>query len=396
MMVAPTGSIRGVDELALAAETCPSCGHNQSISLPIPAAGRSMLSDGRVIARALDKVKCRGCGLVRHRHPPAAVEISAIYSGAYGLPALTGTGEQSRGRAYAAAIVDAIGALQTGLRVIDVGCGSGAMLRTLRDLGEAATYELTGFDPALPAALAGAGERLRLMRGFPDRELAGHGSFDVVVSINTIEHTPDPAQFLAILETLLAPDGIAIVICPTTEFANDELLFFDHFWSISPAAMISFAGKSGLQMIGHKGLPAPLAGFQLFRFARLASTGSEAAVGDVSPDAIAYLTAWQELDASLERQLATAARPVQAFGAGQMAALLRAYAPRTFAMFKRFLLDHPEEAWPLGPAVRYDGFSTLDGWATLVAVHPSAQNAVAARIRGDGGVAVTLPDTIKN
>ena len=79
-----------------------------------------------------------------------------------------------------------------------------------------------------------------------------------------------------------------------------------------------------------------------------------------------------------------------------MAALLRAYAPRTFAMLKRFLLDHPEEAWPLGTAVRYDGLTTLDGWATLVAVHPSAQNAVAARIRGDGGLAVTLPAGIKN
>jgi hypothetical protein len=160
--------------------------------------------------------------------------------------------------------------------------------------------------------------------------------------------------------------------------------------------MISFAKKSALQLVGHGGLAAPLAGFQLFRFARSASAGSEAAFAEVSSDAIAYLNAWKALDASLERQLAAADRPVQAFGAGQMAALLRAYAPRTFAMVKRFLLDHPQEAWPLGPAVRYDGLTTLDGWATLVAVHPSAQNAVAARIRGDGGLAITLPTGIKN
>src|ERR1700737_4689684 len=113
-----------------------------------------------------------------------------------------------------------------------------------------------------------------------------------------------------------------------------------------------------------------------------------------SSDAIAYLTAWKELDVSLERQLTVADKPAQAFGAGQMAALLRAYAPRSFARLKRFLLDHPEEAWPLGPAVRYDGANTLDGWVTLAAVHPSAQEAVAARIRGDGGMAVTLPSTI--
>ncbi|NOJ47790.1 class I SAM-dependent methyltransferase [Bradyrhizobium sp. WSM 1744] len=395
MVLAPTGSVQA-DELTKAAEICPSCGCDEGVSLPIPAAGRSMLSDGRIIARAIDKIWCPVCGLVRHRYPPAAAEISAIYSGAYGLPALTGAGEQARGRAYAAAIVDAIGARQTGLRMIDVGCGSGAMLHALSECEGGASFQLIGIDPALPRALTQAGERVTLMRGFPDRELAGHRPFDVVVSINTIEHTPDPAQFLATLETLMAPDGQVVVICPTTEFANDELLFFDHFWSISPAAMISFAARSGLQLISHKGLAAPLAGFQLFRFARSAFAGSEVAVIDVSPDAIAYLNAWKELDASLEQQLVAANMPVQAFGAGQMAALLRAYAPRTFAMFERFLLDHPEEAWPLGPAVRYDGFDTLVGWATVVAVHPSSQLAVAARIRSDGGFAVTLPAAIKN
>ena len=250
--------------------------------------------------------------------------------------------------------------------------------------------------PILPAALVQSAERLTLKRGFPDRDLAGHGLFDVVISINTIEHTPDPAKFLATLESLMAPGGAAIVICPTTEFPNDELLFFDHFWSISPKAMAGFAASSGLQLIGHAGLASPLAGFQLFRFSR--STAAQPAAGDesVSPGAIAYLTAWKELDASLERQLLQADKPAQAFGAGQMAALLRAYAPRTFALLKRFLLDHPEEAWQLGPAIRYDGLHTLDGWTTLVAVHPSAQNAVAARIRADGGTAVTLPTTIQH
>jgi hypothetical protein len=47
-----------------------------------------------LIARRLDKLSCWGCGLIRHRQPPTPAEISAIYSGAYGLPALTGTDEQ--------------------------------------------------------------------------------------------------------------------------------------------------------------------------------------------------------------------------------------------------------------------------------------------------------------
>jgi SAM-dependent methyltransferase len=380
----------------LANETCPGCGRSDGVSLPIPAAEHSMLSDGRIVPRRLDKLCCPGCGLIRHRHPPSPAEISAIYSGAYGLPALTGNGEQARGRAYASAVLDALGEPADGLRLLDVGCGSGSMLRALSDRTEATSFRLTGIDPALPDALAQSSERLTLKRGFPDRDLAGHGPFDVVISINTIEHTPDPADFLATLAMLMAPGGAAIVICPTTDFANDELLFFDHFWSISPQAMTSFAARAGLQLIGRMALASPLAGFQLFRFIRSTSATAAASAGKAPSEAIAYLTAWKELDAALEWQLSEAGKPAQAFGAGQMAALLRAYAPRTFAMLQRFLLDHPEEAWPLGPAVRYDGASTLDGWVTLVAVHPSAQNAVAARIRGDGGLAVTLPAAIKH
>src|ERR1700730_17081512 len=277
MMVTPIGRIRDADELALAIGICPGCGRGDAVGLPIPAAQRSMLSDGRVIARPLDKLWCPACRLIRHRHPPAPAEISAIYSGAYGLPALTGTGEEFRGRAYASAILEALGEPRDGLRLLDVGCGSGAMLRALLDRDEAVSFRLTGIEPALPAALAQVGERLTLMRGFPDSDLAGDGPFDVVISINTIEHTPDPAKFLSTLETLMAPGGLAIVICPTTEFANDELLFFDHFWSISPQAMTGFAASSGLQLIGHAGLASPLAGFQLFRFTR--STSAKTVAG---------------------------------------------------------------------------------------------------------------------
>ena len=392
----PSGRVRDADELRQAAGVCPGCGRSDAVGLPIPAPERSMLSDGRMIARPLDKLWCRRCGLIRHRHPPTPAEISAIYSGAYGLPALTGSGEQFRARAYASVILDALGEPKHCLRLLDVGCGSGAMLRALMDLPEAVSFRLTGIDPALPDSLTRSGERLTLTRGFPDSGFAGHGQFDAVISINTIEHTPDPAKFLATLATLTAPEGIAIVICPTTEFASDELLFFDHFWSISPPAMAGFAAGSGLQMIGHAGLGNPLAGFQLFRFAHSTAAGTMSEVKNAPSDAVGYLAAWKELDASLERQLVTAGKPAQAFGAGQMAALLRAYAPRSFATLQRFLLDHPEEAWPLGPAVRYDGASTLDGWITLVAVHPSAQRAVAARIRGDGGMTVTLPATIEH
>ena len=384
------------DEPPLAAGPCPACGSGDAVGLPIPAADRSMLSDGRIIARSLNKLWCRGCGLVRHRHPLASAEISAIYSGSYGLPGMTGPAEQARGEVYASTIIAAMGERATRTRLLDVGCGSGAMLRALVDRGHAQDFELTGIDPALPASFAQTSKSLTLKRGLPDRALADPVPFDVVTSINTIEHTPDPATFLSTLGALAGPDGLVIVICPTTEYANNELLFFDHFWSISTPAMIAFSAGSGLQLIHWEGLAGSLAGFQLFKFRHSGTATTRIGTEKLSDDAISYLTAWKELDTSLERQLVASGKPTQTFGAGQMAALLRAYAPKTFARVERLLLEHPEEAWPLGPAVRYDGFDTLAGRITLVAVHPLAQDAVAARIQRDGGLAVKLPTTIRN
>jgi hypothetical protein len=62
--------------LALAAEICPGCGRGDAVGLPIPAE-RSMRSDGRVIARRLDKLWCWGCGLIRHRQPKFPRSIPA-------------------------------------------------------------------------------------------------------------------------------------------------------------------------------------------------------------------------------------------------------------------------------------------------------------------------------
>ena len=59
-----------------------------------------------------------------------------------------------------------------------------------------------------PAAVATAGDRVRLLRidgmqlEFPD------DSFDFVISANVIEHVPSVARFVAEASRVLKPDGI--------------------------------------------------------------------------------------------------------------------------------------------------------------------------------------------
>jgi len=106
-----------------------------------------------------------------------------------------------------------------GLRVVDVGCGDGAMVRALTRLGA----EVTGIEidagqlaPALAATPAG-GERYREGRGealpLPD------ASIDLVLYFNSLHHVPMASHRHALAEAarVLVPGGAALIVEPLAE-----------------------------------------------------------------------------------------------------------------------------------------------------------------------------------
>jgi len=114
-----------------------------------------------------------------------------------------------------------------GRRVLDVGCGDGALLRALLRRGAA---QAVGLEPSAmqlerarggPEAeglqfVAGAGEAL----DFPD------GSFDLVIFFNSLHHLPLAAMERALLEAsrVLDEGGLLYVAEPLAEGANFELV----------------------------------------------------------------------------------------------------------------------------------------------------------------------------
>lgn len=111
-----------------------------------------------------------------------------------------------------------------GKSALDIGCGAGLLCEPLARLGAA----VTGVDAAaenIAAASAhaeGMGLDIRYMAG----EVAGLdiGQFDLVTSVEVIEHVADKAAFLKDVAARLAPDGLLVMSTPNRTAASRVLL----------------------------------------------------------------------------------------------------------------------------------------------------------------------------
>ena len=100
-----------------------------------------------------------------------------------------------------------------GKTALDVGCGAGLLAEPLARLGA----KVTAIDPAAELIAAArnhaAGQGLEIDYRVAAIEDLG-GTFDLIASMEVIEHTADPQQFLNALAKRLAPNGLLILSTP--------------------------------------------------------------------------------------------------------------------------------------------------------------------------------------
>jgi ubiquinone/menaquinone biosynthesis C-methylase UbiE len=107
-----------------------------------------------------------------------------------------------------------------GSRVLDVGCGTGELLRRLRAKYPEAV--LAGLDP-VPEMLAVARDKLSgredLRIGYADSLPWASGTFDAVVSCNMFHYISHPIQALKEMARVLRPGGVIVL----TDWCDDYL-----------------------------------------------------------------------------------------------------------------------------------------------------------------------------
>jgi 2-polyprenyl-3-methyl-5-hydroxy-6-metoxy-1,4-benzoquinol methylase len=114
--------------------------------------------------------------------------------------------------------------VQSGGRLVEIGCGNGDMLQILREAGWQA--EGVDFDPAAVTIARDNGLQVHL--GTLQSKGYATNTFDAVTSSHTIEHLSDPALFLNECYRILRPGGRLSIVTPNSRSLGHR--FFKQSW----------------------------------------------------------------------------------------------------------------------------------------------------------------------
>jgi 2-polyprenyl-6-hydroxyphenyl methylase/3-demethylubiquinone-9 3-methyltransferase len=153
-----------------------------------------------------------------------------------------------------------------GKTALDVGCGAGLLAEPLARLGADVTAIDAAPDLIAAARLHAQGSGLDIDYRAAPVETIG-GQFDLVTSMEVIEHVADPAAFVAALAARLAPDGLMVLSTPNKTALSRLLMIgvaegigvvpkgthdFDKF--VAPERLKPMLADAGLKCIDTEGI----------------------------------------------------------------------------------------------------------------------------------------------
>lgn len=102
--------------------------------------------------------------------------------------------------------------IQSGAKLLDIGCGGGYFLRIMRQLG----FQTKGIEPSPSGAEAAKRGGLDVFQGTLEEFIrsSGNEKFDVITLSHVLEHVPDPVETLQLMKRLLYPNGYIWVAVP--------------------------------------------------------------------------------------------------------------------------------------------------------------------------------------
>ena len=208
------------------------------------------LSEGRLL-------RCRECGqLVSQCSEAQFVETMREFSDPHGTwPPPRNASSHRRGVAKFLARCEAVlGRRREEIRLLDVGCSSGAFLHTAREMG----VRGVGVEPSIEAANAARAAGLEVYQGFLEELPLAAESFDVITLFEVVEHLRAPLSVLRACHRLLRPGGVIFLKTGNTSswtvrIQKGKWHYFDirkhggHVSFFTPHSVAVLAGRSGFE-----------------------------------------------------------------------------------------------------------------------------------------------------
>lgn len=162
-------------------------------------------------------------------------------------------------------------------RVLDIGCGAGLAAEPLARLGADMTAIDAAAENVAVARMHAAAMGLAIDYRHGGVETLDEPPYDLIVSLEVIEHVTDPALFLRHIARLLKPDGLLILSTPNRTPLSRLMIVTlaegfgripkgTHDWQrfITPAELTALLADVGLDATSPRGISAdPRYGFVL-------------------------------------------------------------------------------------------------------------------------------------
>lgn len=234
---------------------CHVCRSGQLRSFPSFTPMSRVTSDAKPFPAGGELAVCEGCGTVQKPITTAwHAEIDAIYR-AYTIYHNAGGAEQnvfsggggqpaSRSSRLVQQVRDRVG-LPTRGRMLDVGCGNGAMLRSFGELMPGWSLAGSELSDKYRDVVEAIPRVEKLYPGQPEDVL---GTFGVITLLHVLEHVPDPVAFLTRLAPKLGVGGLLVAQVPDYRHSAFDLAVADHCTHFAPATLAAVFAAAGFEV----------------------------------------------------------------------------------------------------------------------------------------------------
>lgn len=195
-------------------------------------------------------LRCSACSMVWLNEPPSKTEMGMHYGSDYDRT----IAKASQASDHWLPRRDELSRLMSGGAILDMGCGSGGFLSTMKG----PSWKLYGIEMSGGAANV-ARDRCgaEVFVGDVVNAPFARGSFDAITAFNVIEHVYEPKEVLAKVAEWLKPGGVFYTMMPNIDSAGARMFrsywyaleLPRHLYHFSPNTLKSVARSAGLKEV---------------------------------------------------------------------------------------------------------------------------------------------------